>query len=208
MRLSEADFQAYRSDKPRKQRLYRSTREIVANSEMSVRTEFKQVCGKPGTRELQEVYIKISGRASAIPSIKNSKIPGLNVLCPDVLSRIRAMDALFREIVSPDEKISFGSDPVVVILVCGKRGRRFDPHNCLGTIADWLEPPTKKVGKRRRGWGIGLIDDDRNATGIAFPGGAVGYEGEDSFILIRRWSEITDVMKELVLKALWKYEAK
>lgn len=139
----------------------------------------------------QRVVIELRGPIANIPSLKNSKLPGKNFLNLSVLSRLKVMDACFKQTIAemgnPD--ISFGADEVTCLVVCAKRKVSFDTDNVLATVRDWLEYPVKKVGKGRdRGWGIGLVDNDRQIKGLAVYCKDLGVIMEQSLIIIQRYA--------------------
>ncbi len=108
--------------------------------------------------------ITFYGALANVPSLKNKKIPGTNFTNPDVIARIASMDILFKE--ACPKPPFFGKSEVFVVMVCASRARSFDLIGCMETIQDWLEPSSKMVGKKshKRGWGIGLIDNDSQVT--------------------------------------------
>lgn len=114
---------------------------------------------------LRRVIITLRGSLAAVPSLKNSKIPRTNFTNPAVMGKIKAMDQLFLS--SGEKNLSFGAERVHVLIRLASQGHT-DRFNAMETIADWLEPKTKKVGKRERGWGIGLINDDSQVLGFPY----------------------------------------
>lgn len=110
------------------------------------------------------ITIRFYGAMANIPSLKNQRLPGKNFTNPDVKARIAVMDLLFKQ--SCSSAPNYGKSDVFVAMVCANRPRSFDLIGCMETVQDWLEPSTKKVGKkaRSRGWGIGLIDNDSQVT--------------------------------------------
>lgn len=157
-----------------------------------------------GRNKLDKVVIKLSGRAARIPSLKNNKIPGTNFTAPDTMARVRELDALFMQatgyyLPAKTPGWCFGAEKVFCTLICGKRGNGFDVDNCFTTIKDWFEPWTKKVGKgKQRGWGVGIVENDRQVQGIALNGYAVDYHGEDSFIVVQRLESIKDAILTMI----------
>lgn len=105
-----------------------------------------------------ELLIEVHGPLAAIPSMKNSKLPGKNFMSNDYKARILALLAL----IEPElEGFSFGDTFVHMILISAGQG---DLDGVCATVKDMLEPRTKQVGKgknkRDRGWGLGVINDD------------------------------------------------
>jgi hypothetical protein len=117
-----------------------------------------------------KILIKIYGQAANIPSLKNSKLQGKNFTNPNYLKRIKALDVLFHlGAIHKDIPRFLDNEQICVIVINAKRNTNFDPIGCLETVQDWLEPNSKKVGRKKlnRGWGIGLIADDKQAIGLS-----------------------------------------
>lgn len=147
------------------------------------------------------VIMRFSGSLAKIPSLKNSKVPGLNCPNADVTARISAMDSLWWQQVD-GRQLSFGRWPIFVVLICGHRNRQFDVDNCFSTVRDWLEPATKPVGRvdargkrGARGWGIGLTDNDSLITGVAVSAETLGLCTEDSIIVVRSLGEVVSGLR-------------
>lgn len=145
---------------------------------------------------LDFVYIELRGELGRIPSLKNWRMPGKHFVNPDVMSRIRVMDELFEKSCRPPK--SFGDKPVHMTLICGERKGSFDLVGCVETIQDWLEPSTKKVGRKGsvRGWGVGLVDNDSQITPMPIHSWQTGIKHDHSTIILRPWEK----MKEHVLE--------
>ena len=144
-------------------------------------------------KELLSVDITFHGPAAAIPSLKNSKMPGCNFAEPKVMGRIDAMSKMFYDTAlvtgAGVHGPWFGADPILLLLICGDRSGPFDVIGCLETVQDWLEPATKRVGRqgRRRGWGVGLIDNDSQVTPVAVHSHQLGFPHEHTIIRLRRF---------------------
>lgn len=145
-------------------------------------------------KAVHRVQINFSGPISAIPSLKNSKLPGHNFLSPSVTTRLQIMDALFFGALNKSGfsgRLSFGAQPVGVVCVCAKRKVRFDTDNVFATVRDWLEPQTKQVGRcRERGWGIGLIENDVQVRGFAILDTDIGLLLNKTIIVIQPYEEM------------------
>lgn len=105
-------------------------------------------------------------------------------MAADVKQRLLIMDRLFNEEIRNSNdgfnpsafygrpcETSFGDDSVFMLVICGKRSGRFDKDNVASTVQDWLEPRTKQIGKRKkrdRGWGVGVVNNDRQITCLTF----------------------------------------
>lgn len=139
------------------------------------------------------VWIEFRGALASIPSLKNSrnKFGGLTMRTKAYL---QAMDAGFNDAIQREgfRRPYFGSEPVFIAL--GVYGRR-DDDNTSSTVKDWLEPRTKLVGqsvKRERGWGVGLIDNDREARCFPLPASDLALSIKHSRIVIRPWNSIRE----------------
>jgi len=152
----------------------------VANSEMAVSAEADD-------RGLAAVRIDITGELSRIPSLKNSKLPGRNFINPDTMQRLKALDVLyFQAVAARLGSLSFGTEEVLGLLICGKRPVRFDLDNCAAAVKDWLEPATK----RGRGWGVGLVEDDARLNILPVRGELTGLDVRRSVLILRRWVDV------------------
>ncbi len=137
------------------------------------------------------VLIRWDGRLAEIPSMKRGKLPGKNCLNPTVLAKVRAMDALFA-VQAHGRNLGFGANFVRVVTVCGERSHSFDLPGVEETVLDWLEPPTKPVGKKRagRGWGCGLIANDSYVAPTTRHAWQLGLSTRCSLILIEPWNRV------------------
>lgn len=143
------------------------------------------------------VAIRLRGDAARIPSLKNRKIPGLNVPNPDTMARIAVLDALYWRSAPP--ALTFGKERVHLTLISGARKVRYDIDNCFTTIRDWCEPAFKRVGKgKHRGWGVGLVANDSQISGIAIEAKDLGSLTADTFVVIRRWNEVARDVLEMI----------
>ena len=151
---------------------------------------------------LRRVKIEFSGPAANIPSLKNSKIPGKNFVNPSTMARIRLMDYLYENSLKKCQipaPITFGQLPVALMLICAKRKVHFDTDNCLATVRDWLEPKTKKVGKgKQRGWGIGIVENDRQIRGFAVYDKDLGLDLKKSILIIQPYDGAKERLAEFV----------
>ena len=141
---------------------------------------------------LSQIRIEFHKETARIPSLKNSKLPGRNFINPETLDRLKAMDALFLRStrVYRRDRLSFAGQEVGGILICSKRPTRFDLDNCVASLKDWCEPPTK----RGRGWGVGLVDDDSKLNIFAVHAGQVGRTLDHSILILQPW----DIMRDQV----------
>jgi hypothetical protein len=163
--------------------------EMIRRSSMKIQAAFDW------TGALSGLILEIRGDLAAIPSLKNSKIPGTNFINPLTLARLKALGSLFtaawfEEFATADHKLAlpatFGKEELFAILICGKRPRRFDTDNAFAAIRDWCEPPAKLNRKHARGWGVGIVADDSQISGLAINETDLGCStGRTIFILAR-----------------------
>lgn len=143
---------------------------------------------------LSSVRIEFHGELSRIPSLKNSKLPGRNFVNPDTLQRLKAMETLYLNAtaIHKGQRLSFGDANVLGLLVCPKRKVRYDVDNCAASIKDWCEPSNK----RRRGWGVGLINDDSALHLMAVRGDLIGLHYGFSLLVLRRWDDRAQAVRD------------
>jgi hypothetical protein len=163
--------------------------QLIRRSSMNIRAAFDW------TGALSGLILEIRGDLAEIPSLKNSKIPGTNFINPLTVARLKALGSLFTaawfdEFATADRKLAlpatFGKEELFAVLICGKRGRRFDTDNAFAAIRDWCEPPAKLNRKHTRGWGVGIVADDSQISGLAINETDLGYStGRTIFILAR-----------------------
>jgi len=151
------------------------------------------------------LHIEFHGELAKIPSLKNSKLPGMNFVNPDVTARLKAMDELFnREIHEAGyENWSFGIEHIHVTAIFSDRDRAVNEDNLMSAIKDWLEPSTKPVGKSRsnRGWGVGVVQDDYYAHGYPVVGEMLGLHPTHTTIIIRPLSAMREALCNFVAQA-------
>lgn len=128
----------------------------------------------PGLHHPNRIWIEIRGKLANIPAIKNNRNPRFPGIDRIILAKMRSLDAMFAREAKRQglshEALRFGKTKVFVSIITAASNSGLNEDNVLTSIKDWLEPRTKQVGgknKRARGWGIGLIDDDITARGIA-----------------------------------------
>lgn len=152
--------------------------------------------------KVDRLRLELSGPIAHIPSLKNSKMPGKNFTNPDVMARLKVMDYVYKESISKTGvhfPVSFGGEDVALIVVCARRKVAFDTDNCLATVRDWLEPSSKTVGKgRARGWGVGVVNNDRQIKGLALYDKDLGLKLEKSIIVVQRFDKTQDKLTEFV----------
>ena len=159
-----------------------------------------EVCVKE--RRLERVKLELMGPIAHIPSLKNSKVPGANFINPETMARIKVMDYVYKQTAAKlgiTFPLTFGREDVSIVVVCAKRKVAFDTDNCLATVRDWLEPASKMVGKgRARGWGVGLVDNDRQIKGLALYDKDIGLKLDKSIVVVQRFDSTRDRLSEFV----------
>jgi hypothetical protein len=128
----------------------------------------------PGIDYPNRIWIEIRGKLANIPAIKNNRNPRFPGIDRVILAKMRALDMLFAREARlqglSHQSFQFGRAKIFVSIITAASNSGLNEDNVLTTIKDWLEPRTKQVGgknKKARGWGIGLIQDDITARGIA-----------------------------------------
>lgn len=138
----------------------------------------------------QFIDIWFHGKLAAIPSLKNSKIPGTNFINPDVRARLDAMTRLFHDVTKLNAPAAYGSDRVWCVVILGSACRVRDDNNAFTAVADWLEPKTKANRNKPRGWGVGLVDDDAQVKGFAIKAKDLNRNERDTHIRICPWAAV------------------
>lgn len=142
-------------------------------------------------KRVAELCIVLQGSCASIPPLKNSKIPGTNFLNPRTRGKIKTLDAAWWAAVfsKPEHQPLRGWrwEEKVLVQVLLSKTTRADADNAMATVRDWLEPPTKSVGRRQRGWGIGLVGNDSQIISIAMHQADLGIKLEQdvTFIFIK-----------------------
>jgi hypothetical protein len=141
------------------------------------------------TGALKNMVIRLDGAAARIPSLKNAKLPGKNFINPDVTARLRALDALYAGVIG-HKRPSFGKQLVWMTLILGARKSSYDSDNCYAAVCDWLEPHSKIVGGKARGWGAGIVPNDKLICGLHIPADYLGLVGTHTTILLERLEDV------------------
>lgn len=137
--------------------------------------------------------IRIYGLLANLPSLKNGKLPGKNILQPKTRAKLIALTELWEE--GPAWKkdwAKFGKEEVFVLLVLAQ-GSRVDRDGAESTIRDWLEPRDKQVGQKKkkdRGWGIGVVDDDKRITAQTLRASQLGLQQVYTRIIVQPLSQV------------------
>lgn len=185
MRISSEEYQKQNVPPPGVKKKRPSKKELIAKYVSESHCETRRLgINNPSGIPCVGYEITFYGKLRNIPSLKNTKIPGTNFTNPDVIARIAAMDIAFQR--AAIDPVFFGNSEVYLITVNAQRSRNYDPIGALETVQDWLEPRFKPVGRtgRPRGWGIGLIDDDRQITPFTFRSETLGAGVDFTKILV------------------------
>lgn len=159
-------------------------RRFLASSDMRVMPYFDPF----DPSKLTALAITLDGDAAKVPSMKNSKLPGKNFINPEAKARVVGLTTLYRDKAS-HISARFGKEPVFLVVIHGDRKTAYDADNALTTIRDWLEPSTKEKGgtTTQRGWGIGVLDDDRFCVGaMSLQWSQLGRKDNRTQIIIMR----------------------
>lgn len=159
--------------------------------------------GFESSPRLISLSIQFEGDAARIPNLKSNKMPGHSFVNPETVARLVAMDKLYLDAWrSTGLDCNFGDDAVFITLFNGRRSCQFDVDNCLVTLRDWLEPPTKKVGTAHkfRGWGVGAINNDSSARGISLKWSDLDLDFDFTYIEITRLSAAREHLSDFLGK--------
>lgn len=169
---------------------HKSARDWYGELALSSRIVVKFWGGRSVMEPLGLVYISLGGGISAVPSMKNRKIPGLNMPNPRVIGQMKLMTDLYlREAAGRAPKFD---EKVALLIVAAARSRSFDLDGVTTSICDWLEPAGKLVGKARRPrcWGIGLIPNDSWIVPLTIPAEMTSFEPTRTHIIVRPLSKM------------------
>lgn len=142
------------------------------------------------------MHIIFSGKLAALPSLKNSKLPGKNFHCATTAGKLHAMTRLYKHRAG-DLKVNFGKKEIYLHVALSKYCK-VDEDNAYASIRDWLEP----FNKRDRGWGIGIIENDAQITGEARACHRIGLDLENTIITIRPLDLIKDEIERFTQKIM------
>lgn len=109
------------------------------------------------------IHIRFKGSVAAIPSLKNQKIQGTNILRGEAKASLSLMTNLFNKATNYSPP-AWGGE-VFMLVLCAYRKNTFDEDNVMTTVKDWLEPQI--IRRKDRGWGVGVVKNDRNIIGYA-----------------------------------------
>jgi hypothetical protein len=131
------------------------------------------------------LHIEFHGEIAKIPSLKNWPIvtkSGGHIMNPETTARLMVMTELWEK-ATAGKRLCYMKDELFCIVILGKRGRVFDEDNGFAAVKDWLEPRVK--AKRDRRWGIGLVDNDCQVSGLALHSWKTGVEVMHTTIIIQ-----------------------
>jgi hypothetical protein len=156
--------------------------------------------------ELLGVYLEIEGPLAALPNMKNNKMPGFNFIAPDKIAKLKALTELFNETWSmfSQKPLKFYNTKLLLVVIAGKRKVSFDLDGVAVTVRDWLEPSAKEKGGKRkvRGWGVGLVDDDRHITSVVVHANFMGSDTETTRICVCPLETVREPMMAVIAKAI------
>lgn len=140
---------------------------------------------------LLSLVIEIRGALAAVPSLKNSKLPGTNYINPKARAKLLALDALYFR-ATRNRQLSFADERVFMLGLFGGRSRSFDVDNAVTSLRDWLEPSAKSVGRRRRsrGWGVGVVANDRNIVSLGLSAADLSSDKKTTLLVLKRWRDL------------------
>lgn len=153
--------------------------------------------------ELKKLYIELRGVASHVPALKNNRNPRFPGIDPKVLSRIKAMDQLYKQVIGKSE-YRFNSEVFALIGFGHRGGRSFDLDNSLTTVKDWLEPAEKIVGvksKTKRGWGVGVVENDSQIRAWGYLLTDIGITDQITIIELMSW----DIAREEFVNSIARF---
>jgi hypothetical protein len=112
------------------------------------------------------ILIRLAGPVAKIPSLKNQKIKGMNVLRGEAKARLVLATDIVRVAMKRFALPTYEENvPIFCLVRCSYRGRSFDEDNVATTIKDWLEP--RYIRNHDRGWGLGIVPNDKEVNVFA-----------------------------------------
>jgi len=111
------------------------------------------------------VHTQLKGPIANIPALKNQKINGTNILRGESKALLALMSHLFQKSLQFQVPRFEIGELVFCVIFCAYRKNSFDEDNVATTVRDWLEP--RHIRNKDRGWGIGLVDNDRFVQALA-----------------------------------------
>ena len=145
------------------------------------------------------LYIELHGALAAVPNTKNGRVTlpgGASIMGKECRVRIDIMSQIVMTEVEKQglQLPYFGSEPVSMLLIAGRRSRSFDLVGVMESVQDWLEPATKSVGRnpKPRGWGIGIIDDDQTIIPRVYHSWQTGIAHEHTVISVVPWDSVRE----------------
>lgn len=151
------------------------------------------------------IHIKFKGPIAHIPALKNQKIRFTNVLRPEAKAALDLMTRSFQRSVNFNIPQYSNDIKLFCLILCAVRKRNFDEDNVLTTIRDWLEPSW--IRKKNRGWGVGVVKNDKNINAYAVKKTNLNAEPEVTEIYIMPLDSIKESLDELLLKIIAKKDS-
>ena len=170
---------------------------LVRNSSMSV------IASPENATTPESLIIEVTGELANIPKLKQSRKAFGNrvVTDPNFLEKMEALDRLWMIARHGKPKLNLGKAFLSMAMILTSKAYDSDAISSIETVMDWFESPfkTKRDGKPfNRGWGIGIIDNDRQITPLPLHSGDVGPLSESTTILIRPFSAVREELARLV----------
>lgn len=113
------------------------------------------------------LYMEFGGELSSIPNIKRGRITtkrGASIINKSAMCKLLAMQIHFTDWTqTTGVQPVFMPDHFPLIMFLELPGnKKFDAIGSAESVADWLEPASKPVGRKQtpRGWGVGVYEDD------------------------------------------------
>jgi len=165
---------------------------VMSQSSITVTATFDNVAVRGvETKRLRSVWLKLKGKLVLFPSKSNVSFMRSKKR-DDMKARLYALTQLYAAslLEAAAELPEFGNDLVHVALFCGKHSGRFDSHNQVKALGDWLES-------------ISLIKDDSQAEIHVFKKEDYPREFRDcsySDLIIQRRESLEGVLYEAITK--------
>lgn len=157
--------------------------ELLAGSDMKIFNLFDF-----NTNDSIYLRIAIKGLLAKLPSLKNGKMPGKNFLNLQTKYKLVALTHFFNKRI--DRVVKFKPKETLYCFVMLPNGSRLDEDNGYASVKDWLEPRFK--AKKDRGWGIGVVENDRYITGEARHAERLDIKTECAEIILRPYSDVKE----------------
>lgn len=163
-----------------------SVQELLLGSEMKIFHIYDY-----NTNYSTYLRIVIRGLLARVPSLKNGKLPGSNFLNQVTRNKLIALTILYNKTI--DRPVTFKKKEILYCCVLLPNKSRIDEDNGYASIKDWLEPSLK--AEKERGWGIGVVENDKYLTGEARYAERIDVKTECCEIVVRKYSDVKEKSK-------------